>query len=117
MSIALSPEFTVTSEQKQRLFVAIPVPTEVKASLREAQAKLKTILPVGMAAWTKPDNMHLTLRFLGDVAAGSVPEISRRLRESLSGFDAPLELICERLGCFPHPRYPRVVWAWVHDQP
>jgi 2'-5' RNA ligase len=42
-------------------------------------------------------------------------KISRRLRESLSGFGA-LELICERLGCFPHPRYPRVVWAWVHDQ-
>jgi 2'-5' RNA ligase len=60
--------------------------------------------------------MHLTLRFLGDVAAECGPEISRRLRESLSGFGA-LELICERLGCFPHPRYPRVVWAWVHDEP
>jgi 2'-5' RNA ligase len=112
----LNPESTVTSGPKLRLFVTIPVPTEAKESLREAQAKLKTILPSGSTAWTKPDKMHLTLRFLGDVAAECVPEISRRLRESLSGFGA-LELICERLGCFPHPRYPRVVWAWVHDEP
>jgi 2'-5' RNA ligase len=112
----LSPEPTVTGEQKFRLFVAVPVPTKVKVSLQEAQVKLKTILPPGSTAWMKPDNMHLTLRFLGDVAAECVPEISRRLRESLSGFGA-LELICERLGCFPHPRYPRVVWAWVHDEP
>jgi 2'-5' RNA ligase len=112
----LSPESTVTSGPKLRLFVAIPLPTEVKVSLREAQAKLKTILPSGSTAWTKPDSMHLTLRFLGDVAPENLPEISRRLRESLSGFGA-LELICERLGCFPHPRYPRVVWAWVHDEP
>lgn len=112
----MSPESTVTSEQKLRLFVAIPVPAEVKESLREAQVKLKTVLSAGSTAWTKPENMHLTLRFLGDLATASVPEISRRLRESLSGFGA-LQLICERLGCFPHPRYPRVVWAWVHDEP
>lgn len=112
----MSPESTVTSEQKLRLFVAIPVPNEVKESLRAAQVKLKTVLPPGSTAWTKPDKMHLTLRFLGNVAPESVPEISRRLCESLSGFGA-LELICERLGCFPQPRCPRVVWAWVHDQP
>lgn len=101
--------------EKLRLFVAIPIPTEVRESLREAQTKLKAVLSAGSTAWTKPDNMHLTLRFLGEVAAVSVPEICRRLRESLSGFSA-MELFCERLGCFPHPRYPRVVWAWVHDQ-
>lgn len=111
----MSPESTVNSGPKLRLFVAIPVPTEVKESLREAQVKLKTVLPAGSTAWTKPDKMHLTLRFLGDVTPESVPEISRRLRESVSGFGA-LELSCERLGCFPHPRYPRVVWAWVHDK-
>lgn len=112
----LNSESPANREQKLRLFIAIPIPAEVKDSLREAQAKLKTILPPRSAAWTKPDNMHLTLRFLGDVVGESVPEISRRLCESLSGFGA-LELICERLGCFPHPRYPRVVWAWVHDEP
>lgn len=111
----MSPESIVTSEQKLRLFVAIPVPTEVKESLRKAQVKLKTVLSADSTAWAKPDKMHLTLRFLGDVAAESVPEISRQLHKSLSGFGA-LELICERLGCFPHPRYPRVVWAWVHDE-
>lgn len=115
-SKVLSLESKVSGVDKLRLFVAIPIPTEVKDSLRAAQTKLKTVLPQGSTAWTKPDNMHLTLRFLGDVVGESVPEISRRLCESMYGFGA-LELICERLGCFPHPRFPRVVWAWVHDEP
>lgn len=112
----MSPESIVTSEQKLRLFVAIPVPPEVKESLREAQVKLKMVLSPGSTAWTKLDKIHLTLRFLGDVVAKRLPEISHGLHKSLSGFGA-LELICERLGCFPQPRFPRVVWAWVHDEP
>lgn len=59
--------------------------------------------------------MHLTLRFLGNVAATKVPEISHRLRESLSGFGS-MELNCSRLGCFPDSRFPRVVWAQVRDE-
>lgn len=112
----LSPESEIAEAGKFRLFVAIPVTEEIKESLRVVQAKLKTALPSGSTAWTKPDNMHLTLRFLGDVAVENVPEIGRRLRESLTGFGA-VNLICERLGCFPHLRFPRVVWAWVHDEP
>jgi RNA 2',3'-cyclic 3'-phosphodiesterase len=65
-------------------------------------------------AWSKPDGMHLTLRFLGKVGSARVPELVERLRSNVSGFGA-LELICERLGCFPDLRFPRVVWAWVHD--
>ena len=58
--------------------------------------------------------MHLTLRFLGNIAPASILALNKRLRIALTGFDG-LDLICERLGCFPDLRYPRVVWAWVHD--
>jgi len=97
-----------------RAFIAIHVPEEVLGTLTEVQRELKALLPPKSTAWTKPDNMHLTLRFLGDVAPTSVPELERRLRAALAGFGA-VDLICERLGCFPDLRYPRVVWAWVHD--
>ncbi|MCU0784980.1 MAG: RNA 2',3'-cyclic phosphodiesterase [Verrucomicrobia bacterium] len=97
-----------------RLFVAIALPEEVKVALGGVQGELKEVLPLKSTAWTKPENFHLTLRFLGRVELGRVSELERHLRENLAQF-GELELICERLGCFPGPRLPRVVWTWVHD--
>lgn len=94
--------------------MAISAPTEVLATLAEVQRELKTLLPRHSTAWTKPGNLHLTLRFLGNLSAPAVPELEQRLRAALAGFGA-FDLICERLGCFPDLRSPRVVWAWVHD--
>ena len=54
------------------------------------------------------------MRFLGDVASAQIPQISSNLSAAVAGF-GELALKCERLGCFPDLRYPRVVWAWVHD--
>ena len=103
-----------TAAEMQRLFVAIRVPDELKAELYRVQSELKDVLPAKLATWTKPDSMHLTIRFLGNVKSGRVPELAERLRSQLTGFGS-LDLICERLGCFPDLRFPRVVWAWVHD--
>ena len=97
-----------------RLFVAIALPEEVKTALCSVQHELKEVLPPKAAAWTKPENLHLTLRFLGQVELGRVAELEGRLRYNLAGF-GDLALICERLGCFPGPRFPRVVWTWMHD--
>lgn len=97
-----------------RLFVAIQLPEELKTALGRVQQELKEMLPPISAAWTKPDNLHLTLRFLGPVENGRVAELQSRLRENLSAF-GELELNCDRLGCFPDLRFPRVVWTWVHD--
>jgi len=98
----------------QRLFAAIAVPDAMKAALREVQQRLKQGLAPASAAWTRPEAMHLTLRFLGDVDAARVPELARALRECLVGFGA-LDLVCEGLGRFPDRRLPRVVWARVRD--
>jgi RNA 2',3'-cyclic 3'-phosphodiesterase len=98
-----------------RLFVAIPVPVGVRVALQQVQSELKEILPRSAAAWARLDGMHLTLRFLGNVAVTQIPGLSDRLRAAVAEVDE-LTLVCERLGCFPDLRYPRVVWAWVHDE-
>lgn len=100
--------------QTQRLFVAVPVPEEVKARVVVARDELRAKLPPHAATWTRPENMHLTLRFLGNVDASKVESLAASLTRAVSGF-GPLPLISERLGCFPDLRYPRVVWAWVYD--
>lgn len=86
----------------------------MKAALSQVQAELKHLIPPGSMVFTKPDHLHLTLRFLGQVEPSRVPELSKRIRDTLSGFGR-VELVCERLGCFPDFRFPRVVWAGVHD--
>ncbi|HMP84725.1 MAG TPA: RNA 2',3'-cyclic phosphodiesterase [Verrucomicrobiota bacterium] len=103
-----------SADGHQRLFVAICVPDDVKSQLSRVQSELKSVLPPKSTSWSKPDNMHLTLRFLGNVQNGQIPELVQRLDSSLTGFGA-IDLVCERLGCFPDLRFPRVVWAWVHD--
>jgi 2'-5' RNA ligase len=97
-----------------RLFIAIPVPESVKAALREVQDELKQVVPSKSVAWTKPDNMHLTLRFLGAVERAQLRDLQESLRVAVTGF-GPVQVACERLGCFPDLRFPQVVWAWAHD--
>ncbi len=97
-----------------RIFVAIELPETVRAKLIAVQRELKSVMPRHSTAWPKPENLHLTMRFLGNVLADRVGPLHHNLATVLSEFGA-LNLKCERLGCFPDLRFPRVVWAWVHD--
>jgi len=90
------------------------VPAGALQELTGVQGELRRLLPRASIAWTKPESMHLTMRFLGNVHAYSIGDIAARLRAGLSGFPK-MDLICERLGCFPDLRNPRVVWAGVHS--
>ena len=109
-----SEEKFVSDANPYRLFIALALPPAVKAELGRVQHELRELLPPHSASWTKLDNLHLTLRFLGDVDPGRVPELEQSFRAAATGIGG-LDLLCERLGCFPDLRFPRVVWAWVHD--
>jgi 2'-5' RNA ligase len=113
--VSLESELRTAHPGQLRLFIAIPFPTGLRTELLKVQGELKALLPAKAAAWTKPEAMHLTLRFLGNVDSASVSELCQRLSSRLAGFTG-LDLICERLGCFPDLRFPRVVWGWVHDE-
>jgi 2'-5' RNA ligase len=97
-----------------RLFVAIRVPEEVKATIEKTQAKLRWVLPNQSVRWTNPDQLHLTLKFLGSVEAQRVIALTEALRAACQGF-APLELSAAGMGCFPNLHRPRVVWVGVTD--
>lgn len=96
-----------------RLFVAVTLPDPVRAKLADLQREIKQVLPPESASWTRPGNMHLTLRFLGKVASSRIPELSEKLSRALAGF-GDLDLVCEGSGCFPDLHAPRVIWAGVH---
>jgi 2'-5' RNA ligase len=90
-----------------RTFIAIEIPEPIKVKMAEIQAALrKSGADVG---WTRPEGIHLTLKFLGPVEAGVVGEISDALEAAVSGTKS-FSLDVTGIGVFPTPRAPRVIW-------
>ena len=93
-----------------RSFVAIEVPEIVKQSLVDLAASMKRS---GIkASWAKPDNMHLTLRFLGEITGNDTDKLCELLGKRYSGFE-PFIMNVEGVGVFPSVRRPSVIWAGI----
>ena len=105
----------MAESERFRLFIAVTLPEEVKAQIEAAQAELRRALPGPGVRWTRREQFHLTLKFLGDVDVARVQPLEEAIRAACRGFSA-LPLRAERVGFFPDLRYPRVVWAGVQDQ-
>ena len=101
--------------ERFRLFIAVTIPEEIQAKIEEAQAELRRALPERGVRWTRREQFHLTLRFLGDVEARRVEALGEAIQGACRGFGA-LHLRAGRIGFFPELRYPRVVWVGVQDQ-
>jgi 2'-5' RNA ligase len=97
-----------------RTFVAIELSQELKDSLGHLQDQLECQIPERAVRWVRPEGIHLTLRFLGDVPATRIDSIARAVEIACRGSDRfTVELI--GVGCFPNLRRPRVVWVGVHE--
>lgn len=103
----------LNSPDRLRLFIALGIPAEVKERIFEALSELKSAVGEGVR-WTTPEQFHLTLRFLGSVESAQVEALASALGSVCAGFK-PLSLRAERIGFFPRPRSPRVVWVGVTD--
>ncbi len=93
-----------------RLFIAIELPEAVKSVLLQTAAQMGQHLPDRAIRWVKPEQLHLTLRFLGDTAVSKLPA----LQDQLSSFvrqQSPFQLRLNGVGAFPSRKRPRVVWA------
>ena len=83
-----------------RAFVAINLPLEMRSSLWELQRELKSALPGDGVRWTKPEQIHLTLKFLGDITADSLEDLKVAIQHACEGI-TPFSLRAESLGVFP----------------
>jgi len=96
-----------------RSFIAIELPGSLHKELSEAE----TILRKSNAdvKWVNPENIHITLKFLGNVTPEKIKEIEKLLDEFTKGL-APFSIEAKGLGAFPKLAYPRVIWAGIEDQ-
>ena len=94
-----------------RAFIAIQLSAELKRLISELQAELKHGIPDTVTVnWIRPEAMHLTLRFLGDIEESQVEAIADVLRMG-AGPLRPFTLEARGVGGFPTPARARVLWV------
>jgi 2'-5' RNA ligase len=95
-----------------RAFIAIDLPNEVRAALADAQNALrKTRVKV---SWARPENIHLTLKFLGEITDEQRVAIESALA-SLTVHHRPFTLSVAGAGGFPSLKSPRVIWIGCNE--
>ncbi len=100
-----------SNEEQIRSFIAIELPPEIKEALGSWQAKLK-LAEYTFVKWVTPEGIHLTLKFLGNVAGAKIPHIVRALESIAIGFPS-FRLEISGLGAFPNWKQLRVLWVGI----
>lgn len=96
-----------------RAFIALDMPEAVQAGLGEIQARLRET--GASVKWVKPDRIHLTLKFLGNVPQETLPQIAAAL-EAVASRTAPFRLRPEGCGAFPSLNQMRVIWVGLRGE-
>lgn len=96
-----------------RAFIAIQVPQEIKTQIMSQTVELRR--KVGRSVrWGSAENIHVTLKFLGDVSPKQVDLLSQMLN-NLAQTHPPFDVVADGLGIFPNLRRPRVIWVGLHE--
>jgi RNA 2',3'-cyclic 3'-phosphodiesterase len=96
-----------------RAFVALNLPSDIIDHVSGLQSDLKAR---GMRLrWVRPQNLHLTLKFMGDIPPAIVPEVGLALERASQG-TAPLALTVQGMGVFPGIKRARVLWIGLGGQ-
>jgi len=96
-----------------RLFVALELPAAVRENLVALLKALRAVSP--QTRWVRPENLHLTLKFIGEVPETEFAVIRNALAAARS--DQPVALEFRGLGFFPNEKRPRVFWAGIEASP
>ncbi|MFZ0819372.1 MAG: RNA 2',3'-cyclic phosphodiesterase [Candidatus Acidiferrales bacterium] len=96
-----------------RLFIALDLSESVRAAISAFCEKLRRALP--SARWVRPEGIHVTLKFIGELSEDRVGPIQSALEKIHSL--APVEMAFRGTGFFPNERRPRVFWAGIEASP
>jgi 2'-5' RNA ligase len=96
-----------------RTFIAVEIPENIISGIRDLQQDLKAY---GVdIRWIRPENIHLTLKFLGDVQAADMDRIIKAIIGTAEG-GSPISLQAKGIGVFPGVKRPRVLWVGLTGQ-
>jgi RNA 2',3'-cyclic 3'-phosphodiesterase len=92
-----------------RSFVAVEIPAGMQSALARCTAPLQKALPKPLIRWVAPQNVHLTLKFLGDVSPANLERLAEALKVEAVTHET-FTMSVGGLGAFPTPRQARVIW-------
>jgi 2'-5' RNA ligase len=96
-----------------RVFCAVEVSQAARQLILQHIRRLRACVPDAKASWSREANIHLTLKFLGEIPTSSVASFSDAAARATAGV-ASFAVQCEHAGVFPNLRQPRVLWVGIH---
>ena len=112
----LFPQMTkeVHNTEHWRLFCAVPLPQAVKDQIRDHINRLCQSIPQVQASWVHPDNVHLTVKFIGETPKARSDDLVKAASRAAEKSRA-FQIRIEQAGAFPKHGPPRVLWIGIHD--
>src|SRR5216110_1514605 len=97
-----------------RLFCAFELPETLRSRIQEHTQGLREAVPEAEASWSRPESIHLTVKFFGKVDQRKIPEISAAAERVMKKFSS-IQIAIGGTGVFPNPKRPQVLWIGIHD--
>jgi 2'-5' RNA ligase len=108
-------ESEAETQTRWRVFCAVELPDEVRARAAARIAELRAEGSGVRASWERPEKLHLTLKFIGEIEQAQMRELAEALAEAARSVEA-FEIAVEGAGAFPPKSAPRVLWLGVRDE-
>ena len=97
-----------------RTFVALELPRDLRVRIIEHSQQLRCEFPEIRASWIREKNLHLTLKFFGDVPVANIPTLSLAV-EAAAHAVSSFEFVVGGCGAFPPHGQPKVLWIGIND--
>lgn len=102
------------SEESWRVFCAVELPAELRERAAAHARHLRAAISDVRASWPRAENLHLTLKFFGEIARSRVESLSQAVARAARK-SQPFKLTLEGAGSFPPRGTPRVLWLGIGD--
>jgi RNA 2',3'-cyclic 3'-phosphodiesterase len=99
-----------------RAFLALEIPPEIQNAIANSTATLRNALPKGLIRWVARKNVHLTLKFLGDVTPAAIEKLAGAIKLEAASHET-FSMSVGELGAFPSARRARVLWIGLEAPP
>ena len=114
MSQRSEPPKSTKDTKEWRVFCAVELPAEVRARLEDHMRRLRKEVPDAAASWGRVENIHLTLKFFGNIEVKRIQEISEAAERAVKEFST-FRIDVGGVGVFPRSSRPQVLWIGVAD--
>jgi 2'-5' RNA ligase len=105
----------LSEDESIRVFCAVELTAEIRAAVAAHAARLRREFADARASWARPEGLHVTLKFIGEVEAARVEALSRAAGAAVEEFK-PFQLTIAESGTFPPRGAARVLWVGVRDE-